>query len=292
MRPDFKSSRHPRPRSLLRIRALRAVAQRARAATTVVCAVACGAALAQDGKVDPLAVGRQLLAEDNPGELWVQRGEKLFHAKRGPREVSLEQCDFGLGPGKLTGAFPRLPRYFPDTGKVQDLESRLLTCMVELQGYARADVVKGAFSTLDHDSDMEALASFVASRSNGMSMNVQLDHEKEREMYKAGEYLFHRRSGPTDFACVTCHGDEGKRIRLQELPNMTDRKQIQAVVSGWPAYRGTQSTVRTMQHRLYDCNWQMRLPDLDFASDMSIALTTYLNYSGNGAVIQAPGVRR
>jgi sulfur-oxidizing protein SoxA len=139
---------------------------------------------------------------------------------------------------------------------------------------------------------MEALATFVASRSNGMKMDVRLDHPREREMYKAGEYLFYRRTGPTDFGCVSCHGEEGKRIRLQDLPNMTDHKQMQAVVAGWPAYRGTQSTVRTMQHRLYDCNWQMRLPDLGYVSDVSIALTTYLNTQGNGAVIQVPGVRR
>ncbi len=81
-----------------------------------------------------LAVGRQMLAEDNPGELWVLRGESLFHEKRGPKNASLEQCDFGMGPGKLDGAFARLPRYFADTDKVEDLESRLLTCMVELQG--------------------------------------------------------------------------------------------------------------------------------------------------------------
>jgi sulfur-oxidizing protein SoxA len=74
---------------------------------------------------------------------------------------------------------------------------------------------------------------------------------------------------------------------------MTDPKQIQAVVAtAWPAYRGTQSTVRTMQHRLFDCNWQMRLPDLGYASDWSVALTTYLNRSGNGGVIELPGVRR
>jgi sulfur-oxidizing protein SoxA len=241
---------------------------------------------------DPLAVGRQMLAEDNPGELWVLRGESLFHERRGPKKASLEQCDFGLGPGKLEGVFAHLPRYFPDTDKVQDLESRLLTCMVELQGFKREDVIKAAFSDLDHESDMEALASFIASKSNGLKMDLRLSHPREAEMDKAGEYIFHRRNGPLDFSCATCHSEEGKRIRLQDLPNMRDPKQVQAVVSGWPAYRGTQSTVRTMQHRLYDCNWQMRLPDLGFASDMSIALTTYLNRSGNGAVIQVPGVRR
>lgn len=262
------------------------------AAAAAVYALPWATALSQGNPDDPLAVGRRMLAEDNPGELWVLRGEKLFHEQRGPKNATLEQCDFGMGPGKLEGAFARLPRYFADTGRVEDLESRLLKCMVELQGLNRDAIIQTRFSNLDRASDMEALATFVASRSNGMKLDVRLDHPAEREAYKAGEYLFFRRTGPTDFACISCHGDEGKRIRLQDLPNMTDRKQIQAVVAGWPAYRGTHSTVRTMQHRLYDCNWQMRLPDLGFVSDVSIALTSYLNHQGNGAVIQVPGVRR
>lgn len=262
------------------------------AAAVAGCVLAAGAALAQGKPADPMAVGRQLLAEDNPGELWVLRGERLYRERRGPKQATLEACDFGLGPGRLEGAFAHLPRYFADTGKVEDLESRLLKCMVELQGFDRAAVIQTRFSNLDRASDMEALTTYVASRSNGMKMDVRLDHPREREVYKAGEYLFFRRTGPTDFGCITCHGEEGKRIRLQDLPNMTDRRQMQAVIAGWPAYRGTHSTVRTMQHRLYDCNWQMRLPDLGFASDVSIALTSYLNYQGNGAVISVPGVRR
>lgn len=241
---------------------------------------------------DPLAVGRQMLAEDNPGELWIERGKTLFYQKRGPKNASLEKCDLGLGPGKLEGAFARLPRYFADTGKVQDTESRLVTCMVELQGLDRGEIARNRFSTLDRTSEVEALATFVASRSNGMKMEVGLNNPQERETYQAGEYIFHRRNGPTDFACTTCHGDDGKRIRLQDLPNMKDPKQMRAVVSGWPAYLGTKSTVLTMQSRLYECVWQMRLPDLGYVSDMSVALTTYLNYQGNGAVIQVPGVRR
>ncbi len=258
-------------------------------------ALACAStiALAQAGNTDPLAVGRQMLAEDNPGELWIDQGKALFYARRGPRLASLDRCDFGLGPGKLEGAVTRLPRYFPDTGKVQDLESRLLTCMVELQGFNREDIVKRALSPAGSSgSDVEALALFIASRSNGMQMNVALSHQQEFDMYKAGEYLFHRRSGQTDFACVQCHGESSKRIRLQDLVNMTDQKQIQGVVSTWPAYRGAHFVVRTMQWRLYDCFWQMRLPELIYASDVSIALSTYLHYQGNGAVIHVPGFKR
>ncbi len=69
-----------------------------------------------------------MLMEDDPDELWVDQDKAQFHARRGPKNVSLEQCDFGLGPGKLDGAAARRPRYFSDTDRVEDLESRLLTC--------------------------------------------------------------------------------------------------------------------------------------------------------------------
>jgi sulfur-oxidizing protein SoxA len=256
-------------------------------------ALCCLTSAVQAQATDPLEVGRRMLSEDNPGELWIDKGKTLFHERRGPRQASLEQCDFGLGPGKLEGASVRLPRYFADTGRVEDLESRIVTCMVQLQGFKREDVVRRAISPAGSSgSDVEALALYITSRSNGMKMNVSLDHPKEREMYKAGEYLFFRRSGQTDFGCVQCHGDANKRIRLQDLIHMTDQKGVQGVVSTWPAYRGAHFVVRTMQWRLYDCFWQMRLPELQYLSDVSIALTTYLHYQGNGAVVGVPGFKR
>ena len=160
---------------------------------------------AQSG--DSLAVGRKMLIEDNPGELWIDQGKALFYEKRGPRNVSLEQCDFGMGPGKLEGAAARLPRYFADTDRVEDLETRLLTCMTRLQGFDRDQLIKTAISApASKGSDIEALALYITSRSNGMKVNVALGHQKEYDMYKTGEYLFYRRSGQTDFGCVQCHG--------------------------------------------------------------------------------------
>jgi L-cysteine S-thiosulfotransferase len=240
-----------------------------------------------------LSVGRQMLLEDNPGDLWIDKGKALFHEKRGPKKASLEQCDFGMGPGKLEGAAARLPRYFADTDKVHDLESRLVHCMVELQGFKRDDVEKRAISPArSSGSDVEALALYITSRSNGMKVNVTLNHQKEYDSFKAGEYLFFRRAGKTDFGCVQCHGEANKRIRLQDLLHMTDKPGVQEVASTWPAYRGAHYVVRTMQWRLNDCFWQMRLPDFDYISDASIALIMYLNHQGNGAVIKVPGFKR
>ena len=70
---------------------------------------------------------RQMLADDNPAELWEARGAELWKTKAGPKNVSLEQCDLGKGPGVVKGAYAEMPRYFSDTGRVMDLEHRLVT---------------------------------------------------------------------------------------------------------------------------------------------------------------------
>lgn len=259
------------------------------AAGAAVCLALAWPVAAQDG----LSVGRKMLVEDNPGELWIDQGKALFHQKRGPKNATLEQCDFGMGAGVLKGAAARMPRYFADTDRVEDLESRLLTCMTQLQGFDRNQLIKSAISSpRSRGSDIESLALYVTSHSNGMPVNVELSHQKEYDSYKAGEYLFFRRSGQTDFGCVQCHGEANKRIRLQDLIHMTSKAGAQEVASTWPAYRGSHFVVRTMQWRVNDCVWQMRLPDLKYGTDYAIALTMYLNREGNGASIQVPGFKR
>ena len=91
---------------------------------------------------------RQALGDGNPAELWEARGEGIWKKKRGPKNVSFEQCDIGLGPGKVKGAYAVLPKYFADTDKVEDLESRLVTCMVMLQGYSYDNAKKNPFAVL------------------------------------------------------------------------------------------------------------------------------------------------
>jgi L-cysteine S-thiosulfotransferase len=107
-----------------------------------------------------------------------------------------------------------------------------------------------------------------------------------------GHAIFFRRQGPHDFACATCHNDSGKRIRLQGLPFLADPKEARQVVGQWPAYRVSTTQVMTMQHRLYDCYWQMRMPELEMGSDVSVALIAYLVKNAEGGEIAAPGLKR
>src|SRR3954463_1810906 len=101
-------------------------------------ALACAAARAhQPAKSASQSIDeyRAMLADGNPADLFEAKGEALWKQARGPKNATLEKCDLGKGPGVVKGAFVELPRYFADTNRVQDLESRLVTCMGALQGF-------------------------------------------------------------------------------------------------------------------------------------------------------------
>jgi L-cysteine S-thiosulfotransferase len=253
--------------------------------------------LAQDAETEKaIEKYRAMLKEDpwsNPGFLDVDRGEALWTTARGPKNATLEQCDLGKGPGKVDGAFAELPRYFADADRVMDVETRILWCMEKLQGINAADYVKrphpGGGAPVK---ELGAMATYVASKSSGMKFAMPLEHQKERATAQLGEFLFHRRSGPFDFACATCHANSGLRIRLQGLPYLAEKKEAAKVVGEWPAYRVSSTHVMTMQHRLFDCFWQMRMPELQLGSEASVALIAFLTRQADGGEIAAPGLKR
>ena len=117
------------------------------------------AAFAQDASEKEIEHYRAMISDpmSNPGYLAVDRGEQLWAQRRGSKNVSLEGCDLGLGAGKLEGAFAKLPRFFADSGRVMDLEQRLLWCMQTVQGLDTKDIVERRFSGPGRASDMEDL---------------------------------------------------------------------------------------------------------------------------------------
>ena len=239
---------------------------------------------------------RAMLREDpwsNPGYLDADRGEALWTTPAGPKNASFAQCDLGKGPGKVDGAFAELPRYFADAGRVMDLETRLLWCMEKLQGLSTADYVKRPHPSGGQPvKEIGAIATWVASKSSEQKFAAKLDKPQEQEAVALGETLFYRRSGPFDFACATCHSQSGLRIRLQGLPYLAEKKEASKVIGEWPAYRVSNTHVMTMQHRLLDCYWQMRMPELQMGSDASVALISFLTKQAEGGEIAVPGLKR
>lgn len=260
-------------------------------ALTLVMILLGSTALAQKSASDGIAEYRALLAEGNPAELFEAKGEDLWKQKRGPRNASLEQCDLGKGPGVVKGAFVALPRYFADTGRVQDLESRLLTCMETLQGFNAAEIAKTPFGK-GEQANIEGLVAWISAESRGLKFDLPQEHAQEKAMYEVGKRLFYMRGGSHDFACATCHGEDGKRIRLQDLPNLSKNPGAGAGFGAWPAYRVSSGELWGMQRRLNDCYRQQRFPYPGYGSDATIALGVYMGVNGKGAESIAPALKR
>ena len=235
---------------------------------------------------------RAVLEDANPAELFEAKGEELWKARRGPNNVSLERCDLGLGPGVVKGAYVRLPRYFADVDKVMDAERRIVHCMVTLQGFKADDLAKRPFSSANATPDPVALVTYVAGQSRGMKIAAPQRHPKEREAYEIGREIFFYRAGSYDFSCATCHGEDGKRIRTQQLPNLTKPEGAIRAFQGWPGYRLTGGVMHTLQWRMNDCFRQQRFPEPGYVSDSLTMLLTYLAVNANGQVYKGPGIKR
>lgn len=234
---------------------------------------------------------RQMIQDSNPAELYEMEGEELWTTARGPKNATLEQCDLGLGPGVVEGAYAQMPRYFEDTGRVQDLESRLMTCIETLQGIPSAEIINGRFRQGERGK-VAALVAYVVGMSRGDTIKVDLSHPKMKEMYAMGEKAFFYRSGSMDFACSTCHSVDDKRIRMQDLPNLTKPEGAAAGWGSWPAYRVSNSQFWTMQHRLWDCFRQQRTAEPIYGSDVTVALSVYMAGTANGGKMNAPSAKR
>lgn len=261
---------------------------------TVLLALGCLAAtsaVAQKSATQSIEEYRAMLADGNPAELFEAKGEDLWKSKRGPKNASLEACDLGKGPGVVKGAFVELPRWFPDTKRVQDLESRLVSCMETLQGLDAKQIATTPFGK-GEQANVTALATWIAAESRGMKFNLPQSHPQERMAYEVGKRMFFMQGGTHDFSCASCHGEEGKRIRLQDLPDLTRNPGDGIGFAAWPAYRVSNGQMWGMQQRLNDCYRQQRFPYPLFGSDALSALSTYLGVNAQGAKSIAPAIKR
>ncbi len=77
-----------------------------------------------------------------------------------------------------------------------------------------------------------------------------------------------------------------------DLPFFGNPGEARKAIGAWPAYRVSQGTVMTLQHRIANCYWQMRLPTIDPGSDAAVALTMHLVYQARGGEITAPQIKR
>jgi sulfur-oxidizing protein SoxA len=163
--------------------------------------------------------------------------------------------------------------------------------METLQGIPAAEVAKTPFGRGEQQ-NMEALVAWISAESRGMKFDLPQSHPEERAMYELGKRAFFYRGGSHDFSCASCHGEEGKRIRMQDLPMLTKNPGDGIGFAAWPAYRVSSGELWSMQRRLNDCFRQQRFPYPGYGSDVTIALGTYMGVNAKGAESIAPSIKR
>lgn len=237
----------------------------------------------------------------------IARGQRLWMQRRGPRNASLEECNLGLGAGRVVGTFAHLPRYFADANRVMDLESRIAWCAkvaqdVGLDALMAARTIDGVTAT-----EMEDLAVYVASLSASWRLSPPSAHAKESVAYEVGQALYVRRQGPLDFSCATCHGVAGpgggdpqsqapsQPIRFwksRPVPQLGSPSESQASIGNWPAWRAAHGRIQTLQGRIAACFGHMGVEPPAAASEAAIALATYLTRQAERGEVLAPGRKR
>jgi sulfur-oxidizing protein SoxA len=163
--------------------------------------------------------------------------------------------------------------------------------METLQGFD-AQTIRNTPYGKGEQANITALATWVASLSKGMAFKLPQAHAEEKRLFELGRQLFYYRAGSHDFSCATCHGQDNKRIRLQDLPNLTTNAGAGLGFGAWPAYRVSNGQMWGMQLRLNDCYRQQRFPYAQFGTEAGIALSVFMGVTAQGVETTAPSIRR
>ena len=96
-------------------------------------------AFGQGSTVDEIAKYREALQDGNPAELWEARGEEMWNdAARTAQGVVRDSATWASGPASSRAPTRSCRATSPTPTACMDLESRLVWCMVNLQGDQRS----------------------------------------------------------------------------------------------------------------------------------------------------------
>jgi sulfur-oxidizing protein SoxA len=209
----------------------------------------------------------------NPGFLWVQQGETLWHQRVGRAGRSCEDCH-GTAPVTMRGVATRYPLLDSRIGRPIALAQRIEQCRVERQGA----------TPLAPDSDaLLGLTAYVGLQSRGLPMQVAIDGPA-RPFYEAGKALFNARQGQFNLSCAQCHDDlAGQRLAGSIIP--------QGHPNGYPEYRLEWQGMGSLERRIRNCTTGVRAEPFVADSLELVELELYLGARSNGLAVETPAVR-
>jgi len=219
---------------------------------------------------------RALQADDfeNPGMLWVERGERLWREPAAGGARSCAGCHRDAATN-MRGVAARYPRVDSESGKLLNLEGRINACRVARQGAAPFGY---------ESQDLLAITAYVARQSRGMPLSVSIEGEAKRHFDSGRAYYFERR-GQMNLSCAHCHdANWGKRLLSETIS--------QGHPNPYPVYRLEWQTMGSLERRLRACLSGIRAEMLPYGAPEYLDLELFLAWRGQGLPLEAPGVRR
>ncbi len=222
------------------------------------------------------ADARAMQADDaaNPAMLWVESGEKLWHARAGSAGPSCASCH-GEARTSMRGVAARYPRYDSAAGAVLDLEARIGDCRVRRQQ---------ASPWARESDELLALTTFVAFQSRGLPLAVSIDGPAQAA-FERGRAFYEARRGQMNLACAQCHDRNwGKRLLGETIS--------QGHGNAFPAYRLEWQGMGSLQRRIRACLFGIRAEVPAPGAPELTDLELFLAWRALGLPLETPGVRR
>lgn len=178
------------------------------------------------------------IMEFPPFEGQVEQGRKMWET---PFKNGKKYSDCLPNGGKMIAG--NYPMFDDAKGKVVTLHDVINDCRV-----ANGEE---AFKVNDMNT-MGRLTAYMRTLSDGMLMNIKVEGPKAMEAYQDGKKTFFSRKGQLNFACATCHVQNGGNYLRSELLSPVVGHAVH-----WPVFRAGDNLV-TLQQRYAGCFSQVR----------------------------------
>ncbi|GAB4237813.1 MAG: sulfur oxidation c-type cytochrome SoxA [Methyloligellaceae bacterium] len=211
---------------------------------------------------------------DNPGFLWVEKGEELWSTVDGKAGKSCASCHNDAATS-MRGVGAQMPKWDAKLKRPLTLEQRINLC--------RKENMEAKEWKWESD-QMLSMTAYVRHQSRGMPVNVQVDGPM-KEWMERGKKLYYTRVGQLDMSCANCHeANYGKYIRADHLS--------QGQSNGFPTYRLKWQKLGSLHRRFKGCMKNIRAKPYKRGSDEFVALEIYLAHRGRGLQVETPAVRQ
>ncbi len=211
----------------------------------------------------------------NPGMLYVERGEVIWNTVEGEAGKSCASCH-NDATESMAGVAANYPKWDADAKRPINVELQINKC--------RENNMKAEPYKFDH-ADQKALTTYIKHQSLGQPMGVDLSQGEMQSWWDQGKEVYYRRTGQLNLSCATCHEENnGRYIRADHLS--------QGNVNGFPTYRLKQANMVSLHNRFRGCIRDTRAEFPAAFSDELMALEVYVTWRGTGLSVETPAVRQ